>query len=64
MVGLACYINLCIIVGYGVMCCIYNRYILSHISDSGVWRETPLEVVCNNHSPTPIYGGYLPWTGV
>ena len=24
----------------------------------------PLEVVYNNHSPAPIYGGYLPWTGV
>ena len=22
------------------------------------------DVVCNNHSPTPIYGGYLPRTGV
>ena len=27
-----------------------------------MWRETPLEVVCNNHSPAPIYGGYLPRT--
>ena len=24
----------------------------------------PLEVVCNNHYPAPIYGGYLPWTDV
>ena len=29
-----------------------------------MWRETPLEVVCNNHSPAPINGGYLPRTGV
>ena len=29
-----------------------------------MWRETPLEVVCNNHSPAPIYGGYLLRTGV
>ena len=27
-----------------------------------MWRETPLEVVCNNHSPAPIYGGYQPRT--
>ena len=24
----------------------------------------PLEVVCNHHFPAPIYGGYLPRTGV
>ena len=39
-------------------------YILPPISDWGVWRGTPLEVVCNNHSPAPIYEGYLPRTGV
>ena len=57
-------------VGYGVMYVVGVSYILgvqgvyfTHISDWGVWRETPLEVVCNNHSPAPIYGGYLPWTG-
>ena len=46
----------------------YNRmsrgYILPPISDWGVWRGMPLEVVYNNHSPAPIYGGYLPRTGV
>ena len=58
-------------------CCMYNKrsrgYILPPILDWGVWRGMPLEVVCNNHSPAPIYvlnlghllyGGYLPWTGV
>ena len=25
-----------------------------------MWCEKPLEVVCNNHSPAPIYEGYLP----
>ena len=25
---------------------------------------TLCDVVCNNHSPAPIYGGYLPRTGV
>ena len=39
-------------------------YFTSYISDWGVWRDTPLEVVCNNHSPGPICGGYLPRTGV
>ena len=38
--------------------------ILPPISNWGVWRGTPLEVVCNNHSPALIYGGYLPRIGV
>ena len=38
--------------------------VLLPISNWGVWCGTPLEVVCNNHSPAPIYGGYQPWTGV
>ena len=71
VIALACYMNLCIVVGYGVMYMVVvayiiggQGYILPHISDWGVWHEMPLEVVCNNHSPAPIYGGYLPWTGV
>ena len=44
----------------GIAC--YNRmsrgYILPPISYWGVWRRTTLEVVCNKHSPAPIYGGY------
>ena len=39
-------------------------YILPPISNWGVRHGTPLEVVCNNHSPAPIYGGYQPRTGV
>ena len=35
-------------------------YILPPVSNCGVWRGTPLEVVFNNHSPAPIYGEYLP----
>ena len=34
-------------------------YILPHISHWGVWHETPLDIVCNNDFPAPIYGGYL-----
>ena len=43
--------------------CIYNRrlrgifYLIYRI---GEWHETPLEVVCNNHFPSPIYEGYQP----
>ena len=29
-------------------------YILPSVSDFGVWRGTPLEVVGDNHSPAPI----------
>ena len=50
------------------LCVVGVVYIIAgqgvHILDWGVWRETPLEVVCNNHSPAPIYGGYQPRTGV
>ena len=28
---------------------------LPSVSDWGLWRETPLEVVSDNHSPAPIY---------
>ena len=28
---------------------------LPSVSDWGVWRGTPLEVVGDNHSPAPIY---------
>ena len=58
-------------VGYGVMYVVgvayiigVQGYILSNILDWGVWCETPLDVVCINHSPAPIYGGYLLRTGV
>ena len=47
----------------GSVACIMG-YIIPPILDWGVWRGTPLEVVCNNHSPAPIYGGYLPPTCV
>ena len=39
-------------------------YILPLILDLVVWCGTPLEVVCNNHSPALMFGGYLPRTGV
>ena len=35
-------------------------YILPPISDWEEWYVMPLAVVCNNHSPAPIYGVYLP----
>ena len=38
-------------------------YFTSYIG-LGRWRRTLLEVVYNNHSLAPIYGGYLPRTGV
>ena len=41
-----------------------RRYTLPPISNWRVWRGMPLEVACNNHSPAPIYGGYLPRSGV
>ena len=46
----------------------YNRrsrvFIIPTITDCGVWCGMPLVVLCKNHSTIPIYGGYLPWTGV
>ena len=47
----------------------YNRrsssiFYLLALLDWGVWCGTPLDVVCSNHSPAPIYGGYQPLTGL
>ena len=44
--------------------CKIGGYFTTYISDSRVWHGTPLDVVCNDQFPAPIYGGYLPWTGV